>query len=237
MDEDPAAEPPAWHERTLVRHVAVGLVSLLLVLVFKSGVLGGFGGGFGRGGWNRPVAQAAVVVLCVTLTMGPLARLWPRVARTISWRRELGAWSGILSLGHVLLALDEWAAWHLSALWLRFQGEGLSLDPGLALANLAGVLAAGYALLLLATSNDAAQRLLGPRWGRLQAGATTFLLLVVLHTAFFLYLDRFGANSAAGGLHLGGWTRSFRWIFLLLVAWVVAVRSIAFWWPRSTGRG
>jgi sulfoxide reductase heme-binding subunit YedZ len=63
-----------------------------------------------------------------------------------------------------------------------------ALDQGFALANLLGIVALAYALVQLATSNDASIRLLGgSAWKWVQQGAYVLYALVALHTAYFLF--------------------------------------------------
>ena len=59
-------------------------------------------------------------------------------------------------------------------------------------ANCVGLFALGYALVLVAKSNDFSQRLLGRGWKFTQRQTYTLFVLTLLHTAWFLVdLDRF----------------------------------------------
>lgn len=225
----PAASGPRL-PRPWVRHVASALLAAGLIGLFHLRDQHGFG----SASWNRSLAWAGIILLSVTLCMGPVARWWPQARWVLPARREIGLWAGVASLGHVVMVFEEWAGWRLSPLWRRFLGDRFVVDGGLLLANALGALAAGYALVLVLTSNDLAQRTLGPRWGWLQRGATTLFLLVVAHTAFFLWLDsaRFQPETFANrGLFSG-----FGGLFLLLVGAVLLVRTLAFWTPARSNK-
>lgn len=204
-------------------------VAVVLVLLLETGPGSGFGHAFPPRHWNPVLGRASLALLAITLVIGPLVRLQPGLAWVLRVRRELGAWSAILAIAHVVFVLDEYAGWTLASLWERFDGTAFSADAGLAMANLVGTVALGYGLVLLATSNDLAQRWLGPRWKRLQRTATTLFALAVIHTVFFLFLDTFPRGGFRG---LGGPYAGFRWVLIGLVAMVVVIRTVAFWLPR-----
>lgn len=140
-------------------------------------------------------AYLAFALLAATLLVSPLARLRGRPATpSADLRRDLGIWTGVISLLHVGLGL-----------WARFGAEAYRIAgwPALLLlagATLAGVAALEITLLLLALSNDAALRRLGlPRWKRLQRLAVWLPALVTLHGALWAILAGRGP-LAAGAL-------------------------------------
>ncbi len=60
---------------------------------------------------------------------------------------------------------------------------------GLGLANSIGIVALFYAASLALTSNDWSQKKLGVTvWKFLQQGSYVYWMLIVIHTAYFLYL-------------------------------------------------
>lgn len=140
--------------------------------------------------WNRAFADASLLLLVATLAVGPLARLWPRTARLVLWRRELGVWTVFAAVGHVLVVLTGWVEWQPLRLFYSlnpFKG-GWALDQGFALGNLLGIVALVYGFVLLATSNDASiRRLGGSTWKFVQQGVYVLYALVVFHTAYFLF--------------------------------------------------
>lgn len=175
---------------TLVRrHSLVGLSAGLLVLPFW----------YGRLNWDaemrlwRAIGDSGVLLLLVTLAIGPVARLWPPAARLVSWRRETGIWFGLTAFVHTYLVFDGWAHWE----WSRFfgyefvpqLGRMARLEPGFGLANLIGLVAVFLTFLLVATSSNwAVNRLGASAWKWLQYGSYTVFYLVVLHTVYFHFI-------------------------------------------------
>jgi sulfoxide reductase heme-binding subunit YedZ len=140
--------------------------------------------------WNRAFADASLVLLVATLAIGPLARLWSPAARWLAWRRELGVWSIIAALGHVLIVMHGWVEWDPSRLFYTMNPfrRDWALDQGFALGNLLGIVALGYGLVQMVTSNDMSIRLLGgSSWKLIQQSAYLLYVLVALHTAYFLF--------------------------------------------------
>ena len=175
--------------------------------------------------WNRAFADASLVLLAITLAIGPLARLWTPAARWLVWRRELGIWTVFAALGHVLIVLVGWVEWDLGRLFYSFNlfKRDWALDQGFALANLLGIVTLGYAVVQLATSNDASVRLLGgPGWKFVQQGAYTLYALAALHTAYFLF---FHFVSFHRPVPPPNWLQG---PFLLLVAALFALQTAAF---------
>lgn len=173
----------------LLRHAAVAAASALLVAIFW----------FTRMEWDavmrtwRAFGDAAIVLLFVTLAIGPAARLWRPLSRALPWRRETGIWSAVTALIHTILILDGWVRWDWG-LFLGYElvpqlGRVARLEPGFGLANLVGLVALVWILILGATSSDRATRLLGPAaWKWLHSGAYIVFYLAVLHTVYFLFI-------------------------------------------------
>lgn len=141
----------------------------------------------------RAVGDAAIVLLFATLSLGPLAKLFPGVGRLLPWRRQLGVWAAIIALVHTVLVLNGWAQWSvMRLLGYEFVPEldrTLRLEPGFGLANLMGLVAMGWMLILLATSTDFAVRFLGGQaWKWVHYGAYVVFYLSVLHAAYFLFI-------------------------------------------------
>lgn len=141
----------------------------------------------------RAVGDASVVLLALSLAVGPAGRLFPAVARIARWRRQLGIWTALTGLLHSVLVLWGWVAFDLGRLmgyeFVPQLGRTARLEPGFGLANLMGLVALAWLLVLLATSSDRAVRRLGPGvWTWLQGFAHVVFYLVVLHAAYFLYM-------------------------------------------------
>lgn len=171
------------------RHLWVGVAAGLLVAGFW----------LSRMEWDpemrmwRAFGDASILLLFASLAIGPLARLWAGAARALAWRRELGVWFVVTAVVHALLILDGWVEWDVGrTLGYEFipqLGRVARLEPGFGLANLLGVVAIVWAVVLGATSWDGAVRRLGPgAWKWVHYGAYVVFYLSLLHTAYFLFI-------------------------------------------------
>lgn len=183
----------------------------------------------------RAVGDAAFVLLAVALASGPLATLWPQTRWLLAWRRSFGVMAALVAALHAYLVWDGWALWSLSRLF-GFQDlseaggpDDVLVDPGFGLANLVGIVALAWALLIAATSSDHALRLLGQRsWKYVQQFAYLVFYLTGLHAAYFLFL-----HYELGLVNLvfrkavpePNW---FQASFVLIVAVVLALQVAAF---------
>lgn len=170
----------------LLRHVASAAAMWLLVILYLNAFGGDFGYDYHR--WNRSFANASVVLYAVTLAIGPLARLWLPASQALAWRRETGIWATIATAVHVGIFWEGvygWDGWR----GFFYRGEADTLLGGTAtnVANVVGLVALVYALVLTVTSNDASQRWLKSGWSWLQKRSTTMWFLVLLHTWLFAY--------------------------------------------------
>ena len=171
------------------RHLIVGLIGAVLIYLFW----------LSRPEWTaemrfwRAVGDGSLILLYLTMALGPATRFLPRVSILLPYRRELGIWFGIFAIVHTIIILDGWARWDVS-LFMGYQfipemGRIVRLESGFGMANLLGLLAVLIALPLMATSADWATRALGASaWKFLHYGAYTIFYLVALHTAYFLYI-------------------------------------------------
>jgi len=143
--------------------------------------------------WNRAVGDMSLVMVALAMSIGPLSRLWPGFRGWIPWRRELGIYSVLLGFIHVIVILAGWVEWDLVRLFGYEFHPGLQryvmVQHGFGLANVIGILALFYALALALSSNNWSQQKLGAMvWKFLQQGAYVYWMLIVVHTAYFLYL-------------------------------------------------
>lgn len=199
----------------LVRHVASAAAMLLLVVLYLN-AFGGFE--YDIHSWNRSFANASVVLFAVTLAISPLARLWRAASHALAWRRETGIWATIAAAIHVGIFWEGALGWE----WRRFFypssgrmgdiAETLLGDPSRGLlptafnvANVVGLVALVYALVLAVASNDASQRWLRSGWSWLMKRSTTMWLLVLLHAWVFAYYITFGNALAIGTLWASFW--------------------------------
>lgn len=184
-----AAAPARRRPRPVVRHVAVAALTAALVALFWAT----------RPSWAaemrlwKAVGDAAFVLLLVTLSLGPLARISRPVTRLLPWRRQCGIWFALGATVHGFLVIHGWARWSLRR-FLGYEivpqlGREVRLEPGFGLANLVGLTALVFALVLAATSSDRALRRLGaPAWKWLHHSALFVFYLSLLHAGYFLFL-------------------------------------------------
>lgn len=171
------------------RHLALGLLA--------AGTVGLFWGS--RPEWDgemrlwKAVGDTAFVLLLVTLALGPLSRIVRPVIRVLVWRRQFGIWFAVMAGLHGVLVVHGWARWSLRR-FLGYEvvpqlGREARLEPGFGLANLIGLTALVFALVLAATSSDLALRRLGASaWKWLHHSALFIFYLSLLHAGYFLFL-------------------------------------------------
>ncbi|MFQ5986438.1 MAG: ferric reductase-like transmembrane domain-containing protein [Thermoplasmata archaeon] len=162
------------------RHVLVALLALVLFYFFLS-----LRPGTGVHAMNRSFADAAFVLLVVTMALGPLAKMSPALRPALNWRHEFGVWTILLAAAHLYIILDGWVQWDLGGFYL-IPGEADFINRSFLMGNLLGAIALSYGILLLLTSNRWALRRLGKSWSYIQSGSRIYLLLVVVHSAYFL---------------------------------------------------
>jgi len=143
--------------------------------------------------WNRAVGDMSLVMVAISLAIGPLARLWKPFRTAIPWRREIGIYGVLLGIVHTIIILNGWVEWDLIRLFGYEKhprtGIYVMLQHGFALANVIGIIALIYGIVLALASNDWSQRVLGgPVWKFLQQGAYVLWMMIITHTAYFIYL-------------------------------------------------
>lgn len=180
--------------------------------------------------FNRNVADASYILLCLTLILGPLVKFIPPLRFLLPWRRELGIAFTVSAVLHVTIytASFQWDV-------LRFfseanrQGEARLLENPFSIANWIGLLAILYAVVLALTSNDIAQQFLGRGWKFLQQQSYTLFVLVALHTLIFIYLI-FNPGSEPG---------HFRPVFIWATAITIVMQTAGYFltvWRRARVR-
>ena len=141
----------------------------------------------------KAVGDAALILLLITMAIGPLGRLWRPAAKLLPFRRELGIWFALVATVHTVLILNGWARWSVARL-LGFEfvpqlDRTARMEPGFGLANIIGLVALSWALALAATSSDWALRRLGTSaWKWLHNAAHIIFWLTTVHVAYFLFL-------------------------------------------------
>jgi len=152
-------------------------------------------------GYQYQVVAAAVpyVLLFLTVVIGPVQVLWPRLRRRFkgttlnSWRSEIGIWFVIWALVHVGLVVD---------------GRGVDVlwgSPWAFGATIATVLA----VILMFTSNNRVYRYLGPKAWKWHQSHATYLIFYMLaphiwHRAYLI--PGFPSTEPLHWLYLGMFT-------------------------------
>ncbi len=142
--------------------------------------------------WNRALADVSLLMIAAAMAIGPLARLSSKLRPLLPWRRELGIYGVILFLVHTVIILAGWVEWDFLRLFgyeIHPSGVYVMFQKGFAIGNIIGIIGIAYGAVLALSSSDWCQRLLGgPTWKFLQQGAYVLWMLIVVHTAYFLYI-------------------------------------------------
>jgi len=176
--------------------------------------------------WNRAFADLSFIFLLILLFLGALGRLEIRFKPLSEWKRALGIWSFLLSIPHVIIFLDGWIEWDLRLLFYNYYPtyNHWAFYHGFGLGNGLGIIALFYGVKLAAISNDFSQRILGnSSWNYLQQSTSTFYMLVLIHTAYFLY---FHFSTLQRPNPPRSWFNVF---FLLSISILFVFRLYVFW--------
>lgn len=177
--------------------------------------------------WNRAVGDMSVILVAISLSIGPLSRLFPGVRRAVPWRRELGIHGVLLAVIHTIIILAGWVQWDLVKLF-GYQihpqlGAYVMAQHGFGLANVIGIVALVYCAVLAGSSNDWSQRKLGaPVWKFLQQSSYVLWMLILMHTAYFLFMHFQDFHRQTPDPN---WAR---WPFIGLIAIVTLLQLVAF---------
>jgi sulfoxide reductase heme-binding subunit YedZ len=136
-------------------------------------------------------ARVSFVLLFITMMIGPIVKLKQQgpvksaLMLPSTWRGELGIWFTFFAVMHVVI--------------LTFDRPILSFiemgGGGYGLANLLGLVALLWALILSATSCSKAIRYLGvPSWKWIQSFAYLIFYLVSGHYIYFQFFSTYGDN-------------------------------------------
>ena len=143
--------------------------------------------------WNRATGDMSLLMVAIAMSLGPLSRLWNWFRVIVPFRRELGIYGVVLAGIHIIIILAAWVEWDLVRLFgyefHPIQDRYVMAQHGFGLANTIGIVAVVYAIALAISSNDWSQKKLGAMvWKFFQQGAYVYWMLIVVHTAYFLYL-------------------------------------------------
>jgi sulfoxide reductase heme-binding subunit YedZ len=175
--------------RTLFHHVPLALASVATLVVLV-GVAPSHGG-FSIQQLASPTGDVALLLLAVTLLIGPANLLLRRRNPANSYlRRDVGAWTAIWSLVHVIVGFQG----HTGGVFGfvdYFVVDGRPLTNNFGMGNWTGLAATVIVVLLLVVSTDRMLReLKSSRWKDLQRLNYTLFALVVVHALFYGALNR-----------------------------------------------
>lgn len=141
--------------------------------------------------WNKACGDLSILYIMIALSIGALSKIKPTLGNLTLWARPIGIWSMVLALGHIVIVIGGWEDWNILILFGFSIVNGGSLEftmPGFSFANITGLVAVFYGLVLLLTSNDFSVNKLGYKgWKYLQQRCVYSLyILAALHTFYFL---------------------------------------------------
>ncbi len=175
-----------WYRHLVVILALVPLAFLFTLTQDEPLSLGLLGLGF---------ADAAVIILFVTMSIGPAVNLMPGLKLLLCWRRQLGIAVAVASGLHVAaFAVGDLRA--LPGLFVEEVDGRVFLQADLISAvSWIGLAAFGYACVLAITSNDYSQRILKAAWYRMHGQSYTLFVLAIIHTLIGVYLVHEGRLS------------------------------------------
>jgi sulfoxide reductase heme-binding subunit YedZ len=180
---------PRIRRRLVVHHLALAVIAVDLILAFFFFVPASSS----HFRMSLATAYVGLLFLAATLAIGPL-NLLLRMRNPVSsdLRRDIGIWSALLGLLHVLVSLPIPATNVIFFFIEQTDAQGditVRLDV-FGLANDAGLLATGLALFLLLISNDWSLTLAGAkRWKGLQRWTYPLAALVTLHGVGYILVE------------------------------------------------
>ena len=189
----PSSKRPGFAARTWRRHILAICLAGILVALFSQ-----FHGQWSAmHKWNRAIGDASMVLVALSFSLGPLARIFRPVSRIISIRREMGIYACILAIAHTAVILVGWVEFDLMRLfgfeWHPDLQAYVMFQHGFGLANAIGVVALVLVLMLAITSSDFAMRRLGSAgWKFIQMGVLPLWWLTIAHVAYFLFAHFLG---------------------------------------------
>lgn len=177
---------PSRRRRRRIAHVLAECVgTVVLVAVVHAGLPADLRS---RQWLSVGLAYASLAALLGALTIGPLNALRRRPnPLSIDLRRDLGLWSAVTAVAHVVLSLGN----HFDGRVARYFFDGGAVAPGalrldrFGVGAWLGVAATVLVVMLAATSSDRAVRRLGTRWKLLQRWSVGLAVVVVVHTVLF----------------------------------------------------
>jgi sulfoxide reductase heme-binding subunit YedZ len=179
--------------RVLLHHVPITLASTT-GLVLLSSLAPSRGGSVSISRLASPTGDIALVLLALTLLVGPANLLLGRRNPPNNYlRRDLGAWTALFSIIHVIVGFQEHSGGAFG--FVRyFVADGRPLTNSFGLGNWTGLIATVIVAGLLVISADRYLReLKAPLWKNLQRLNYILFTLVVAHAILYGALRRIGS--------------------------------------------
>lgn len=176
--------------RLLVHHLPIAVASAVgLVLLVR--IASGHSRGFSVSLLESPTGDVALVLLAVTLLIGPVQLLLRRRNPVNTYlRRDVGTWTAIWSVIHVVVSVQGLGGGAFG--WVGyFVVDGKPLTNSFGWGNWTGLAATVIVVLLLVLSTDRYLRELKSKvWKDLQRLNYTLFALVVVHALCYGALQR-----------------------------------------------
>jgi sulfoxide reductase heme-binding subunit YedZ len=175
--------------RIVFHHVPLALASVVALVVLV--VVAPSHGGFTVQRLVSPTGDVALVLLAVTLLIGPANLALRRRNPPNSYlRRDVGTWTAIWSVVHVIVSLQGHGG-GIFGFVDYFVVDGRPLTNSFGMGNWTGLAATVIVVLLLVVSTDRMLReFKSSRWKDLQRLNYTLFALVVGHALFYGALGR-----------------------------------------------
>jgi ferredoxin-NADP reductase/DMSO/TMAO reductase YedYZ heme-binding membrane subunit len=200
-----------WRRRVLLHHAPIAFSSAAaLVLLMGLSPFASIGHGDTSLGFDAAslapgsdsfvsrlttsTGYVALVLLALTLLIGPANLLLRRRNPVSSYlRRDLGTWTAIFSVVHVIIGFQVRGGGRFGFLDF-FVADGRPLTDGFGLGNWTGLAALVIVVgLLVISTNRSMRELKAERWKDLQRLNYSLFVLVVLHAVFYGALGRPGS--------------------------------------------
>ncbi len=180
--------------------------------------------------WNRAIGDMSFILIAISMAIGPFSRLVKLPFNLTAWRRELGIYGVLLAIIHTIIILVGWVNWDFLRLFgfeLHPSGVYVMFAKGFGLANIIGIIALFYGLVLALTSSNWSQRILsGSVWKFIQQGAYILWWLIIIHTAYFLYIHFLDFHRATPEPNFLQWPFA---IIVILVSLLQFAASVNIW--------
>lgn len=144
--------------------------------------------------WSMATGYTSIILLAVTLIVGPLNIIRGRNNPvSTDLRRDIGIWCGLIGIAHVIVGIQV----HMGNIWLYFVKAVDGADKYVlrndlfGFANYTGLLAGVVLLLLLLLSNDLSLRILKTKtWKNLQRWTYGGFVLILAHGVMYQVIEK-----------------------------------------------